>query len=112
MPEVVTLGEALIDFVADAHGVSIQECPGFRKAAGGAPANVAVGVARLGASAAFIGKVGEDPFGHFLEATLAEAGVDTSGMRFDPEARTALAFVSLTADGERDFVFYRPPSAD
>ena len=112
MAAVICLGEALIDFVADVHGVSLEECPGFRKAAGGAPANVAVGVSRLGQTAAFVGKVGEDPFGRFLEHTLAENGVDTSPMRFDDQARTGLAFVSLLENGERDFVFYRHPSAD
>lgn len=112
MAHIVCLGEALIDFVADVHGVSIQDCPGFRKAAGGAPANVAAGVARLGGSAAFVGKVGDDPFGRYLERTLAACGVDTRPMRFDPDARTGLAFVSLMEDGERDFVFYRHPSAD
>ena len=54
-PHVVCLGEALIDFVADTAGVSLAECPGFRKAPGGAPANVAVGLARLGVPAAFVG---------------------------------------------------------
>src|SRR5687768_15254266 len=112
MARLICLGEALIDFVADIPDVTLQECPGFRKAAGGAPANVAVGAARLGAAAAFIGKVGDDPFGRFLEATLAAEGVDTSGMRFDSGARTGLAFVSITSDGERDFTFYRHPSAD
>src|SRR3982751_6470072 len=103
----ICLGEALIDFVADVSGVSLIECPGFRKAPGGAPANVAVGLARLGIDAGFLGKVGDDPFGRFLERTLAAAGVDTRFMRFDPTARTGLAFVSLREDGERDFVFYR-----
>jgi len=112
MPTALCLGEALVDFVADAHGVSLAECPGFRKAAGGAVANVAAGLARLEVETAFLGKVGEDPFGHFLEQTLAGAGVDTRFLRFDREARTGLAFVSLQADGERDFVFFRNPSAD
>lgn len=112
MPTAVCLGEALVDFVADTAGVTLSECPGFRKAPGGAPANVAVGLARLGVEAAFLGRVGEDPFGHFLEQTLSGAGVDTRFVTFDGEARTGLAFVSLRADGERDFVFYRNPSAD
>src|SRR5947209_16557667 len=111
-PQVVCLGEALIDFVADTAGVSLAECPGFRKAPGGAPANVAVGLARLGVPASFVGKVGDDPFGRFLRDTIAEAGVDTEPMRLSPEARTGLAFVSLMANGERDFLFYRHPSAD
>ena len=59
-----------------------------------------------------MGKVGEDPFGHFLADTLAGAGVDIAPLRFDHRARTALAFVSLRADGEREFMFYRHPSAD
>jgi fructokinase len=112
MPDVICLGEALIDFVADESGVTLIECPGFRKAAGGAVANVAVGLARLGVSTAFLGKVGDDPFGHFLEQTFSASGVDTRYMSFDQEARTGLAFVSLQANGERDFVFFRNPSAD
>jgi fructokinase len=112
MPSIVCLGEALVDFVADVPDVSLIDCPGFRKAAGGAVANVAVGLARLGVKVAFVGKVGEDAFGHFLEQTFAGAGVDTGDMVFDTEARTGLAFVSLQADGERDFVFFRNPSAD
>lgn len=112
MADVATLGELLIDFVATHSGRSLAETPAFQKAAGGAPANVAVGLARLGIPVAFLGKVGNDPFGHFLAQTLAENDVDVAGLRFSDEARTALAFVSLAPDGERDFLFYRHPSAD
>jgi len=112
MPEIITLGELLIDFVPTVSGVSLIEAPAFQKAPGGAPANVAVGLARLGISSGFMGKVGEDAFGHFLAQTLEQDGVDISALRFASEARTALAFVSLKADGERDFMFYRNPSAD
>ncbi len=112
MLDVIACGELLIDFVATETGVTLAEAPAFKKAAGGAPANVAVGVARLGYRAGFLGQVGDDDFGRFLAGTLAEAGVDVTGLRFSPEARTALAFVSLRADGERSFMFYRHPSAD
>lgn len=112
MPDIVTLGEALIDLVSTQSGVSLAEAPGFVRAAGGAPANVAVALARLGNSAGFIGKVGADPFGDFLRRTLSDEGVDTSCMLSEESARTALAFVSLMGEGERDFVFYRNPSAD
>lgn len=112
MSKVVCFGEALIDFVSDVSGVDLMDAPGFRKAPGGAPANVAVGVAKLGTPAAFLGKVGDDPFGRFLARTFAEAGVDTSRMLFETSARTGLAFVSLTAEGDRDFCFFRNPSAD
>ncbi|WP_145135111.1 PfkB family carbohydrate kinase [Roseomonas gilardii] len=112
MADVVCLGELLIDFVPTVTGTDLRGVEAFRKAAGGAPANVAVGLARLGISAAFLGKVGDDSFGHFLAGTLAEAGVDIASLRYDGGARTALAFVSLAANGERDFLFYRHPSAD
>ncbi len=112
MVDVIALGELLIDFVSTESGVSLIEAPAFQKAAGGAPANVAVGLARLGVSSGFIGKVGDDDFGRFLAQTLEGNGVDTSALRYSDEARTMLAFVSLRADGERDFMFYRHPSAD
>ncbi|XP_043691422.1 probable fructokinase-7 isoform X2 [Telopea speciosissima] len=109
---VVCFGEMLIDFVPTVAGVSIAEAPAFKKAPGGAPANVAVGIARLGGSSAFIGKVGADEFGYMLADILKQNNVNNSGMRFDPGARTALAFVTLRADGEREFMFFRHPSAD
>ncbi|MCL5284093.1 MAG: PfkB family carbohydrate kinase [Armatimonadetes bacterium] len=110
--DVVCLGEALIDFVALEAGVTLAQASGFLKSPGGAPANVAAGAAKLGAEAAFIGKVGDDPFGRFIAATLSEAGVDTGGLIFSADHRTGLAFVSLKKDGERDFCFFRNPSAD
>ncbi len=112
MPDVITLGELLIDFVPTVSGVMLIEAPAFKKAAGGAPANVAAGLAKLGVSSGFMGQVGDDAFGHFLARTLQGAGVDISALRFSDQARTALAFVSLRADGEREFMFYRHPSAD
>jgi fructokinase len=112
MVDVITFGEALIDFVSMESGVSLIDATAFKKAAGGAPANVAVGLARLGVASGFIGKVGDDDFGHFLAKTLTDSGVDISCLHFSQEARTALAFVSLKEDGERDFMFYRHPSAD
>ena len=112
MPTVIAFGEALVDLTALERGVSLAEASGFNKAAGGAPANVAVGVSLLGVSSGFVGKVGEDPFGRFLAETLRSRGVDISGLIFSGEARTGLAFIALQQDGEREFTFYRHPSAD
>jgi len=112
MPEAITLGELLIDFVSIEKDVSLARLPTFAGAAGGAPANVAVGLARLGVSAGFIGKVGADPFGEFLRRTLADAGVDTEFLRLAPGARTTLAFVATRSDGHKDICFYRHPGAD
>ncbi|MED6180380.1 hypothetical protein PIB30_009733 [Stylosanthes scabra] len=111
-PLVVCFGEMLIDFVPTTSGLSLADAPAFKKAPGGAPANVAVGISRLGGSSAFIGKVGEDEFGYMLADILKQNNVNNEGMRFDPGARTALAFVTLRSDGEREFMFYRNPSAD
>ena len=109
---VVCLGEILVDFVARAAGVSVGEAASFQRVMGGAPANVAVGVSRLGRSSAFLGCVGDDPFGRFLTAELRAEGVDVAGLQTTAAARTSLAFVSLDAAGERSFVFFRQPGAD
>ncbi|XP_059654593.1 fructokinase-2 [Cornus florida] len=109
---ILSFGEMLIDFVPTVSGVSLAEAPGFLKAPGGAPANVAIAVARLGGKAAFSGKLGDDEFGLMLAGILKENGVNGDGITFDKGARTALAFVTLRADGEREFMFYRNPSAD
>lgn len=109
---IVCFGEMLIDFVPTVSGVSLADAPGFLKAPGGAPANVAIAVARLGGKAAFSGKLGDDEFGHMLAGILKENKVSADGVTFDKGARTALAFVTLRADGEREFMFYRNPSAD
>lgn len=109
---VLSFGELLIDFVAQETGVTVGDASGFVKAPGGAPANVAAAVARLGGRGAFMGQLGEDPFGHYLAGVLAAERVDIRGITFSSEARTALAFVSNTADGDRSFMFYRHPSAD
>ncbi|MFJ8262875.1 aminoimidazole riboside kinase [Rummeliibacillus sp. NPDC094406] len=107
MKGVLCLGEALIDFIPlDADNLTYQKAPG------GAPANVSVGVAKLGGKATFLGKVGDDVLGHFLKETLEGYGVNTRSMIFSEKARTGVTFVSLEASGERHFSFYINPSAD
>ena len=112
MLDAISLGELLIDFVATERSLPLSQCPAFAKKPGGAPANVAVGLARLGLRSGFVGKVGDDAFGTFLRDTLAQERVDVSHLRVTHEARTTLAFVSLRADGVPDFAFYRNPGAD
>lgn len=111
MNTILSFGEALIDF----HGLAPTapgQRPSFVPYPGGAPANVAVAVARLGGRAAFVGMLGIDLFGDMLFDSLVEAGVDTRHVRRTGAANTALAFVSHDANGERSFSFYRPPAAD
>ena len=108
MNTVCCFGEALIDF----HGSTAGSAPVFTAHPGGAPANVAVAVARLGGHAMFVGMLGSDAFGDLLLRGMSAAGVDTGHTRRTDAANTALAFVSHSPEGERDFTFYRPPSAD
>lgn len=112
MRRVYTIGELLIDFFPNEIGVPLKEVSGFTKQPGGAPANVAVTVSRLGGKASFIGKVGQDAFGDYLADVLEQNQVDSSHLFRTAEANTALAFVSLQENGEREFSFYRNPSAD
>lgn len=99
------LGDAVVDLLPEADGRLLQ-CPG------GAPANVAVGIARLQGNSGFIGRVGDDPFGHFMRQTLAGEQVDIHFMTADPVHRTSTVVVSLDADGERSFTFMVRPGAD
>lgn len=111
MRKIVCFGEALIDFLAQPRNA--PDAPrAFVQYAGGAPANVAVAVARLGAPSCFVGMIGRDMFGDFLVDSLHDAGVDTGFVVRTDQAKTALAFVALDAEGERSFSFYRPPAAD
>lgn len=111
-PQVISFGELLIDFVAMERDTSVGDASGFIKKPGGAPANVAAGLAKLGIDTAFMSMMGDDFFGHYLAGVLGETGVDLSGLRYTDKAMTALAFVAVEANGERSFVFYRKPSAD
>ncbi len=112
MADVVSMGEVLVEFVATQPNTPLAHVPGFIKAPGGAPANVAVGLQRLGVSARFVGKVGDDPFGVYLRDSLAQEGVDTRFLRVDPTARTTAVFVAVWDDGRKDLCFYRNPGAD
>src|SRR5262249_23924789 len=105
-PTVVCLGEVLIDLVATDASQPLERSSDFHMAPGGAPANVAVALARLGTPVAFIGKVGDDPFGRVLCETLAGEGVDVRSVSTAPGARTALAFVGSDGGSGRRFVFY------
>ncbi len=112
MPDVICIGELLIDFVATRANTSLVDTPGFTRAPGGAPANVAVAVRRLGLPVGFVGKVGDDPFGLLLRQTLEHNGVDTTYLFVDSRARTTIVFVAVRDDGRKDMCFYRNPGAD
>lgn len=110
MPDIVALGELLIDFVHkddNEYGYPVMHAN-----PGGAPGNFLCAAAACGATTAFIGKVGDDAFGHLLVDTMKKYGIDTSGITVDPAYFTTLAFVTLDASGDRNFSFARKPGAD
>lgn len=108
--DVVALGELLIDFTQN--GVSSQGNPLFEANPGGAPCNVLAMLSKLGCKTAFIGKVGKDFFGEQLKRAITESGINSDNLRMDEEVHTTLAMVHTSADGDRDFSFYRNPGAD
>ena len=112
MKKVISIGEALIDFIPHEKGVALKEVSSFLRVAGGAPLNVAAAVSKLGGKSQMITKLGVDGFGDHILGEVKPLGVDVSKVLRTKEANTALAFVSLKEDGERDFSFYRNPSAD
>ena len=110
--KLVSIGEALIDLIPSKKGCDFDDVDSFFPAVGGAPANVGAAFSKLGGRSVFLTQLGDDPFGHKIARALDNAGIDTSHISFTDEANTALAFVSLEADGNRTFSFYRKPSAD
>jgi fructokinase len=105
MARVWVTGDAVVDLIPDSE-TSYLKCPG------GAPANVAVAISRLGGDSAFFGRVGQDPLGRFMKQVLKDEGVDTQHMLLDEEHRTSTVIVDLDDHGERSFTFMVKPSAD
>ncbi|MEH7744171.1 PfkB family carbohydrate kinase [Neobacillus drentensis] len=110
MFDVTALGELLIDFTPSGHSEKGNGL--FETNPGGAPANVLVALSRLNKKTAFIGKVGQDRFGHMLKGVLQTQNIDTSNLLFSETVNTTLAFVHLDEKGDRSFSFYRNPGAD
>ncbi|MGY3480484.1 MULTISPECIES: carbohydrate kinase family protein [Staphylococcus] len=112
MKRLLAIGEALIDFIPNQKDSKLKDVEGFTRQVGGAPCNVACTTTKLDGQAEMITQLGNDAFGDLIVETINNIGVHTNYIRRTDEANTALAFVSLTKEGERDFSFYRKPSAD
>ncbi|NRF93794.1 carbohydrate kinase [Paenibacillus frigoriresistens] len=110
MTDVVAFGELLIDFTPQERAMDGYNL--FQQNPGGAPANVLAALAKLGKKTAFIGKVGQDAFGVYLQKELNAQQIDTTGLILSDEVNTTLAFVLLSKSGERSFTFHRKPGAD
>lgn len=101
MADVLCLGEILVDWVCTTVGADLDRAQAFTKAAGGAPANTAVGLARQGVATGFIGRVSDDEFGRWLKSILETESIDCSSVVVDPQAQTRMAYVVTTASGDR-----------
>jgi fructokinase len=103
MPRVICLGEVLVDQIAEDIGVPYERVSSWRPFFGGAPANVACGLAKLGTPVSLISCVGQDEVGADLLKQLGAAGVETSGVQVHPEAVTRQIYVTRDAQGDRSF---------
>lgn len=112
MNKLLAIGEALIDMIPEQVNVGISEVQKFQPIVGGAPANVCGAFVKLGGKAEMITQLGDDPFGDKIVAEFDSFGIGKSYVKRTDKANTALAFVALKEDGNREFSFYRSPSAD
>ncbi|MBQ4087409.1 MAG: carbohydrate kinase [Clostridia bacterium] len=112
MKTVVSIGEALIDFIPEKKGCGLKDNAVFERVCGGAPANVVAAVSLLGGSGRMVTQLGTDGFGDHIVEVLQNVGVKTDSILRTDKANTSLAFVALKEDGNREFSFYRKPGAD
>jgi 5-dehydro-2-deoxygluconokinase len=110
--QVYCLGRVIVDLYADQLHTPLSEVTSFSKYLGGSAGNTAYGLARLGADAGLISRVGADEFGTFLLNQLAAAGVGTEMVRVDPTNPTGLAFAAIFPPADSRVHFYRKPCAD
>ena len=110
-PELLVAGECLVDFIPDSPG-ALSTVERFERRAGGAPANVAVRLAGLDATPYLWTRLGPDPFGDHLAATLEAHGIPDRFVVRDDDAKTSLAFVAHDESADRQFSFYREATAD
>ncbi|AME06883.1 5-dehydro-2-deoxygluconokinase [Bacillus siamensis] len=111
--DIVAIGRACIDLNAAEYNRPMEETMTFSKYVGGSPANIAIGSARLGLKAGFIGKIPDDQHGRFIVSYMQGKGVDTSQMAVDKEGRKAgLAFTEILSPEECSILMYRDNVAD
>lgn len=112
MNKLLSIGEALIDMIPEQVNAGIKDVESFRPIVGGAPANVCGAFVKLGGEAEMITQLGDDPFGDKIISEFDRFGIGRNYVKRTSKANTALAFVALKDDGNREFSFYRRPSAD
>jgi 5-dehydro-2-deoxygluconokinase len=109
--DLVTMGRVGVDLYPEQIGVALPDVRTFAKSLGGTATNVAVAAARLGARAAVITKVGDDPFGAYVRAALEGFGVDARYVSTHPSLRTPIVFCEIFPPDDFPLLFYREPKA-
>jgi 5-dehydro-2-deoxygluconokinase len=109
--DLITMGRVGVDLYPEQIGVSLADVRTFAKSLGGSPTNVAVAAARLGARAAVITKVGDDPFGPYVRRALRDFGVDDRWVGTHPTLRTPVVFCEIHPPDDFPLLFYREPTA-
>ncbi len=110
--DVITIGRSSVDLYGAQVGGRLEDMGSFQKYIGGSPTNIAAGAARLGLKSALITRVGDEHMGRFIREELAREGVDTRGVRTDPERLTALVLLGIRDDTSFPLIFYRENCAD
>lgn len=110
--DLITLGRSAIDLYGEQIGGRLEDMASFAKYIGGSPTNTAIGASRLGLNAGLLTRVGDDHFGRFIREELGREGVDTRGVKTDPERLTALAILGIRDPDTFPLIFYRENCAD
>ncbi len=106
MTQIICIGEVLFDRISDEPGVPLESVRSWTPYPGGAPANVACGLSKLGTEAAFIGAIGQDALGGELSETLRSQGVNLSGLQLIAGYPTRSVLVTRSAQGDRAFAAF------
>jgi 5-dehydro-2-deoxygluconokinase len=110
--DVIAIGRASVDLYGQQIGSRLEDITSFAKSVGGCPANIAIGTARLGLKSALITRAGDEQMGRFIREQLAREGVETAGIKTDPDRLTALVLLAVEDEGVSPMIFYRSDCAD
>ncbi|MCR9108965.1 5-dehydro-2-deoxygluconokinase [Marivita sp. XM-24bin2] len=110
--DLITIGRSSVDLYGAQVGGRLEDMGSFDKYIGGSPTNIACGTARLGLRSAVITGVGDEHMGRFIREQLQKEGVDTTGVKTDPDRLTALVLLGIRDQEQFPLIFYRENCAD
>ncbi len=110
--DVITMGRCSVDLYGQQIGSRLEDVSSFAKSVGGSPSNIAIGTARLGLKSALITRVGDEQMGRFVTEQMTREGVNTKGIKTDPQRLTSLVLLAVQNDKTFPLIFYRDNCAD